>query len=62
MSFLVRMWREGTELPELNGHWQGEVEHVQTGRRWAFDNLDELLGFLRLATQAPESLWPPSLE
>lgn len=47
-SFLVRLWRE--EDPERSGRlgdWQGEVEHIQSGQRWAFAGLDELLGFLR---------------
>ena len=26
--------------------WHSEVEHVQTGERWAFDTLEELLAFL----------------
>lgn len=45
--FLVRLWREeDPEQPGRFGNWQGEVEHIQTGRRWTFARLDEL-GFLR---------------
>jgi hypothetical protein len=61
VSFLIRLWREATlhqsaSPPELGGteggqegapDWQGEVEHIQTGERWTFSTLDELLGFLR---------------
>ncbi len=42
-SLLVRLWwkpnREG-------GDWTGEVEHVQTGKRWRFDSLQEMLDIL----------------
>jgi hypothetical protein len=34
---------------------QGEVEHIQTGRRWGFSTLDELLSFLRRQVTALES-------
>jgi len=33
--------------PEQATGWQGEVEHIQSGQRWTFSTLDELLGFLR---------------
>ncbi len=47
-SFLVRLWREDDpERPGRFGDWQGEVEHIQSGQRFAFGRLDELLGFLR---------------
>ena len=65
-SFLIRVWREATpppSPPELGGtegrrveapDWCGEVEHIQTGERWTFSTLDELLGFLRWQTENPE--------
>ncbi len=40
LSFLVRMWREGSD------DWQGEVEHIQSGRRWEFSTAEELCQFL----------------
>ncbi len=52
-SFLVRVWREVTPSLQREGeggevsNWHGEVEHIQSGRLWIFDNLDELLAFLR---------------
>jgi hypothetical protein len=58
-SFLVRLWREeDPERPGRFGDWQGEVEHIQSGRRWTFARLDELLGFLR--RQAEEAEVPRS--
>ena len=47
-SYLVRLWRESeTEPPEMTTDWQGEVQHIQSGQRWSFSTLDELLGLLR---------------
>jgi hypothetical protein len=55
VSFLIRLWREKSlERPEEVTDWQGEVEHIQTGRRWTFDTLDELLEFLRRQVAAQE--------
>lgn len=48
VSFLVRLWRElRPEMPELPAGWHSEVECIQTGQRWTFTTLDELLDFLR---------------
>lgn len=47
-SFLIRLWREeGTDAAGAAIDWQSEVEHIQTGERWSFGSLDELLAFLR---------------
>ena len=55
-SFLVRLWREGdAELPAPAADWQGEVEHIQSGRRWTFSTLEELLDFLQRPAKAPEA-------
>lgn len=64
-SFLIRLWREAT--PPLSGEgeggevsdWQGEVEHIQTGERWTFSTLDELLGFLRRQVKEAGALEKP---
>jgi len=57
-SFLVRLWREPTlELPEPATGWQGEVEHIQSGQRWEFDTVDEVLNFLRRQVTALGSGW-----
>lgn len=48
-SYLVRFWREGDrEKPE--GEWHGEVESVQTGHKWQFHHLIEMMQFIQ--TQA----------
>lgn len=47
-SFLVRLWRSGDPAPEgCNGGWQGEVEHIQSGQRWRFCGLEDLLATMR---------------
>ena len=57
VSFMIRLWREKCpEPPETTADWQGEVEHIQTGRRWSFDTLDELLCFLRRQSEDPDVL------
>ncbi len=60
VSFLIRLWREGSpELPEPPADWQGEVENIQSGGRWAFSSLDALLGFLRRQVENPQVLRRP---
>ena len=54
MSFLMRLWRDhpGADQP---GGWHGEIEQIQTGTRWSFCTLGELLVFLQqlmVASQA----------
>jgi len=48
------MWREeDPERPGRFGDWQGEVEHIQSGRHWTFAGLEELLDFLRCGAAGP---------
>ncbi len=47
-SFLIRLWREhNLEQPESTVDCYSEVEHIQSGQRWSFGSLDEMLNFLR---------------
>jgi hypothetical protein len=42
----MRFWREDYGgKPEKN--WHGEVESIQTGQKWQFNNLEELFRFLQ---------------
>lgn len=54
-SFLVRLWRSAE--PEPNGsteEWQGEVEHIQSGRRWQLRSASLLWEFIGAArTDSP---------
>lgn len=58
-SFLIRLWRQTGPLSEVNpGDWQSEVEHIQSGQRWKFHTLEDLLIFLR---QEPGKLEPSTI-
>ena len=47
LSFLVRLWREPVPGgPEVESGWRGEVEHIQSGRRWTLQSLEEVLDCL----------------
>lgn len=46
-SFLLRLWSESSAASVPAPDWHAEVEHIQSGERWTFDSLDELLEFLR---------------
>jgi hypothetical protein len=56
-SFLVRLWRSAEPRPNgSTGEWQGEVEHIQSGRRSAFASIGELWEFLCQPLAAGKSL------
>jgi hypothetical protein len=62
-SFLIRLWRERSPAdPESVTDWHSEAEHIQTGRRWTFSTLDELLGFLRRQAEDSDVLRSPAGE
>ena len=44
VSYLLRLWQA-----QDNGEWtwQGSLESPQTGQRWVFANLDDVLAFVR---------------
>ena len=43
--------------------WHSEVEHIQSGQRWTFSTMDELLDFLRREAEEPEVVnWSPGRE
>jgi hypothetical protein len=47
-SFLVRLWHSAEPRPNGSADdWHGEVEHIQSGRRLAFDSLGELCRFMQ---------------
>jgi len=56
-SFLIRLWREAhTDATAPLTDWCSEIEHIQSGQRWTFSALDELLDFLRREVEKPEVL------
>jgi hypothetical protein len=60
-SFVVRIWRNQAE-GEQAGRWCGEVEQIQSGARWCFCTLTELLTFLQQAASIPNTTMPPSTD
>ena len=47
-SFLIRLWCEdGEDDAALPGAWRAEVEHIQSGRLRAFDDVDGALSYVR---------------
>lgn len=48
LSYLIRLWREGETTSDAPAaEWQGEVEHIQSGEKWSFASLSEVLAFLK---------------
>ena len=53
-SFLIRLWREvSADATASLTDWCSEVEHIQSGQRWTFGSLDELLDFVRQKAEEP---------
>jgi hypothetical protein len=61
ISFVVRIWREqsGGEQPS---RWCGEIEQIQSGVRWCFSTLTDLLAFLQQAAFARDQTMPPGAD
>lgn len=49
-TFIVRFWQEPGAS---EGRWRGQVQHVQSGERTAFDDEAALLSFVRRWVQMP---------
>jgi hypothetical protein len=41
-SFVLRIWRENRHDPEVPAEWRGWIDHVQSGNRTYFRELDEI--------------------
>ena len=57
-SFLVRSWREDSEGDTYS--WRSELESIQTGQKWIFNDLQTLCDFLQARVRG-ESQEPGSL-
>jgi hypothetical protein len=50
-SFIVRVWRKvNSAVEDAPYQWLGEIEHLQSGRRWKFETLDDVPELLRRQT------------
>jgi hypothetical protein len=45
-SFILRLWWQ-TDDRSAQANWEAEIEHIQSGERWKFQTVKELLVFLR---------------
>jgi hypothetical protein len=46
-SFIVRIWREQTEYEGALPEWRGSIEHVGSGQRAFFRDLDAIAAFMK---------------
>ena len=50
-SFVVRLWNDAgdTNGPVVDGHssWRGSIDHVGTGKRAHFNDLEHLIRFIQ---------------
>jgi hypothetical protein len=61
-SYLVRLWRSA-ELEVSDTGWLGEIEHIQSGRRWRFETLEELLAIFDQEIRGLKaSIQPPTTD
>ena len=62
-AFIVRVWCEsGGEVPGAVRAWRGSIEHVATGERSFFMELDAVTAFMRphlvrLGIEEPTRFW-----
>lgn len=62
-SFIVRVWCELGDARARSVHtWRGSIEHVPSGQRAFFQELDAVLAFLKphlvaLGIEAPDRFW-----
>ncbi|UJW81642.1 hypothetical protein [Hydrogenophaga sp. SL48] len=45
--FIVRIWCERGDQPSRDPEWRGSVEHVKSGQRAYFRQLDAVLDFMK---------------
>lgn len=59
LSFIVRLWKEGVPPHiDVSTDWEGEIEHIQSGRRWRFHSLAELMAFFQNVNPAVDDEYP----
>ena len=62
-SFIVRVWCEsGDGEPDSVRTWRGAIEHVLSGQRAFFQELDAVIAFMKphlvaLGIEAPDRFW-----
>ncbi len=61
-AFILRIWCESGELPGVVRAWRGSIEHVASGERSFFTELDAVIAFItphlrRLGIEEPTRFW-----
>jgi hypothetical protein len=61
-AFIVRVWCESGDEPDAVRAWRGSVEHVASGERSFFTELDAVIAFMkphlvRLGIEEPTRFW-----
>ena len=61
-AFIVRVWCESGERPGVVRAWRGSIEHVASGERSFFTELDAVTAFMtphlvRLGIEEPSRFW-----
>lgn len=41
-SFVIRLWRENRDDPQQTAGWRGWVDHVQSGKRHYFQEIESI--------------------
>jgi hypothetical protein len=55
-SYLIRLWREIDAGHTSAGEWQGEVEHIQSGRCWSLQCVEALVDMITAQTKRPQDV------
>lgn len=50
-SFLVRLWQE-PDGDDYDAGWRGSVEHVQSGEKRLFGDVEALMAYLRAVAES----------
>jgi hypothetical protein len=58
-TFVVQLWHEWSAA---GFRWRGWIEHVQSGKRAAFLEFDDMLDFIRRFAAMPSDLSQPARE
>jgi hypothetical protein len=45
-AFIVRVWMEPRDIKDSEPTWRGVIEHVGSGARVYFDQLEQIVGHL----------------
>jgi hypothetical protein len=63
-AFVIRIWHEAVDKGGRVIAWRGSIQHVGTGERLHFDDIDEMSDFIRKKSyldDEPAASWWQSL-